>query len=223
VANRETDLHLEQPRSSFGTWIGIVLLFAFFGLAVWAVMGAMPRKDTYEQKRAEARAEKLKKSSEEAKAATETYGWVDKEKGVARVPVHRAMELSVAELAAKKPAPAGPVAPEAAPGGMQTTAPMTPPAGAPQAAPTALPKAVAVEGPGSASAGQPAAAANPPNAPPGTQPGPGATPPGRPSSTTREFQPGAQPTPVQSPPGSPLPVPGTTPGATATATPGGNP
>ena len=29
MANRETELHLEQPRSSFGTWLGIVLLSVF--------------------------------------------------------------------------------------------------------------------------------------------------------------------------------------------------
>jgi hypothetical protein len=140
------------------------------------------------------------------------------------VPVQRAMELTVAELAQRKPAPAGPIGPEGDKAGMQTTAPMTPAAGAaPTASPTASPKAIAVEGPNSESAGQPAAAANPPNAPAGTQPGPNANPPGAPSSTTREFkQGGGQPTPVQSPPGPPLPVPGTTPGATATATPGGD-
>ena len=224
MAKSDTELHLEQPRSSFGTWIGVVLLFAVFGLMVWAVMGAMPRGDRFEQKRAEARAEKLKTTTEEHKKALDGYGWVDKEKGVVRVPVQRAMELTVAELAQRKPAPAGPIGPEGDKAGMQTTAPMTPAAGAaPTASPTASPKAIAVEGPNSESAGQPAAAANPPNAPAGTQPGPNANPPGAPSSTTREFkQGGGQPTPVQSPPGPPLPVPGTTPGATATATPGGD-
>jgi hypothetical protein len=224
VARPDTDLHLEQPRSSFGTWIGVVLLFALFGLIVWAVMGAMPRSDRFEQKRAQARTEKLKTSHEEHKKALEGYGWVDKEKGVVRVPVQRAMELTVAELAQRKPAPAGPVGPEGDKAGMQTTAPILPaPGAAPQAAPTTSPKAIAVEGPGSESAGQAAAAANPPNAPPGTQPGPGASPPPAPSSKTREFQQNVEPTPVQSPPGPPLPVPGTTPGATATATPGGRP
>lgn len=224
MANPDTELHLEQPRSSFGTWIGVVLLFAVFGLLVWAVMGAMPRGDRFEQKRAEARAEKLKTTTEEHKKALGGYGWVDKEKGIVRVPVQRAMELAVAELAQRKPAPAGPVGPEGDKVGMQATAPLTPaPGAAPQAAPTASPKAIAVEGPDSESAGQAAAAANPPNAPAGSQPGASASPPGAPSSTTREFQRGGgEPTPVQSPPGPPLPVPGTTPGATATATPGGN-
>jgi hypothetical protein len=227
VATPENKIHIEQPRSSFGAWIGILLLFCVFGLFVWAVMGAMPRTDTYERKRAEARAEKLKKAREESKTAVESYGWVDKDKGVVRVPVKRAMELAVAELAQKKPAPAGPAGPEGDKAGMQVTAPMTPaPGAAPQTAapPTSSPKAVAHEGPGSQSDGQPAAAANPAGAPAGSQPGPSTSPPPPPSSGAREFQRGGgEPTPVQSPPGPALPVPGTTPGASATATPGEKP
>ena len=223
MATNDKEPHFEQPRSSFGTWVGIVLLFGVFGLFVWALMGAIPRGTDYEQTRAAARTEKLKKATEEAKAATDGYGWVDKDKGIVRVPVRRAMELSVAELAQKKPAPAGPLPPEGEKAGMQVTAPIVPAPGAPQAAPTASPKAIAVEGPDSEIAGQAAASANPPNAPAGSQPGPSTKPPGAPSSTTREFQKGGgEPTPVQSPPGPPLPAPGTTPGASATATPGGN-
>lgn len=212
MANTETELHFEQPRSGFGTWLGIVLLFAVFGLFVWVVMAAMPHGDDYEAKRSKGRAEKLKTAGEEDKKALETYGWVDKEKGIVRVPVRRAMELGVTELAQRKPAPAGPLPPEGDKAGMQTTAPMAPAPGAPpQAAPTASPKAIAVEGKDSESAGQPAAAANPPPAPPGSQPGPKDRPPPPPSSTTREFHGNALPSPVPSAPGTPLPVPGKTP------------
>nr|MBA2742703.1 hypothetical protein [Chthoniobacterales bacterium] len=82
------DLTFEQPRSVFGTWLGIVLLFAFFALLVWAVMGAMPRSDDYEQKRATARLEKLKTAGEEWNTALHGYSWIDKDKGVVRLPVH---------------------------------------------------------------------------------------------------------------------------------------
>ena len=50
----------------FRTWIGVVLLFVVFGLFVWVVLGAIPRGDTYEEKRAKARMEKLKALHEEA-------------------------------------------------------------------------------------------------------------------------------------------------------------
>src|SRR6202022_4539206 len=91
-----------------------VLLFVLFGVIVLAVVGPAPRGDTYEQKRAKAREEKLKAARDEETKTLTTYGWIDKNKGVARIPITRAMELTVAELARKKPAPAGPIAtPEA--------------------------------------------------------------------------------------------------------------
>ena len=202
----------------FSTWVGVVLLFAVFGLFVWVVMGAMPRGDSYEEKRAKARMEKLKTAAEEAKAPN-AYGWVDKEKGVVRMPVSRAMELSVAELAQKKPAPANPIATPAPDqgAGPQAGAPTGPaPASAalPAQGPAATPTATSVKGPESEIRGQPAAAANPPAAPPGTQPGPASTPGATPLAGAAQPRPGVgQPsaTPVQSPPGTPLPVRGKTP------------
>lgn len=119
----------------------MVLLFAVFGLFVWVVVGAMPRGDKYEEKRAAARVEKLKTASEEATASLHSYAWVEKEKGVARIPIERAMELTTAELAQKKPAPAGPIATPAViatPPTAPAAAPAT--AAAPAAAPTTAPK-----------------------------------------------------------------------------------
>ena len=177
MANSETELHIQQPRSSLGTWLGIVLMFGIVALFVWTVIGALPRGNNYEDKRAQARLEKLKTAHEEWKPL-ETYGWVDKEKGVVRIPIQRAMELSLADLAQRKPAPAGPIAP-ANPPGAQTTAPATPPAGAPApAAPAVSPKPATVSGPGSEAGGQPTPVQSPPGSPlPVTVPGitPGAT------------------------------------------------
>ena len=214
----DPEFSFQQPRSMFGTWVGIVLLFAIFGLFVWVVMGAMPRGDDYEQKRAAARMEKLKTTKEEAATALQKYGWVDKTAGVARLPIRRAMELSVAELAQKKPVPANPIATEPAQPGPQAGAPVAPPAStvppSAAAAAAAPPKATSIMGKDSENRGQAAATSNPPNAPPGTQPGPNATPAASPPSGASRPQPGAgQPTatPVQSPAGTPLPVRGKTP------------
>ncbi|HSS15620.1 MAG TPA: hypothetical protein VLQ29_01395, partial [Candidatus Dormibacteraeota bacterium] len=69
-----------------------------------------PRGSDYEETRAKKRVENLKTLRDEADKALTTYGWIDKNKGVARVPIGRAMELTVAELAKQKPAPAGPIA-----------------------------------------------------------------------------------------------------------------
>jgi hypothetical protein len=107
-----------------------VLLFTLFGVIVLAVIGPGPRGSDYEETRAKKRMENLKTSREEAAKALTTYGWIDKNKGVARIPIDRAMELTVAELAQQKPAPAGPIA---APEPQAAAAPASPaPAGSPQ-------------------------------------------------------------------------------------------
>lgn len=166
MADPESLREIAHSRVPFSTWVGVVLLFALFGLIVLATIGPAPRGDAYEQKRAKAREEKLKALHEEDAKALATYGWIDKTKGVARVPIDRAMELTVAELARKKPAPANPIAtPEpqasAAPTGAAGPTP------APTASPTATgtPKATSVAGPSSEARGQPAAAVKPPPAP----------------------------------------------------------
>src|ERR1700730_1406609 len=165
---------IARTRAPLSTWFGVVLLFALFGIIVLTVIGPSPRGDTYEQKRATTRVEKLKAVQEEAKSLT-SYGWIDKNKGVARIPIERAMELTVAELAQKKPTVAGPISTPPVQG---ATAPATPsPSPAPSASPTSsgTPKPTSVAGPKSEAANQPAAAINPPPAPPGTQPGAAAT------------------------------------------------
>ncbi len=213
MATNEPNISFEQPRSTIGTWIGIVLLFAIFGVFVWVVMGAMPRGDNYEQKRSQARLEKLKTAREEYAKASEGYGWVDKEKGVARIPVQRAKEVALTELAQRKPMPANPIDPAAGDKvGQQATAPMAPSPG-PVATPAAetTPKATAITGKDSENRGQPAAANNPPDAAPGTQPGANATPAASPPGGSSEARPGTGdpgPTPVQQAPGPNLPVRG---------------
>lgn len=195
----------------FSTWLGVILLFIFFGLLTTVVFAIMPRGSSYEDKRAQTRAEKLKTARDESAKALDTYAWVDKTKGTARVPISRAMELTLADLRTKKPAPANPIAPAdlqnpATQSG--AAAPSPAPAAAPQA--SASPKPKEVEGHDSMNRGQPAGAANPPAAPPGTQPGPKATPAASPPAPAAQPQTGGSPlpTPVQSAPGTPLPVPG---------------
>jgi hypothetical protein len=134
MADAESLRQTAQSRAPFSTWLGVVLLFALFGVIVLAVIGPSPRGDDYEQKRAKAREEKLKIAREEDAKALSSYGWIDKNKGVARIPVARAMELTLVELAQRKPEPAGPIAtPEPAAPGAGTGA------AAPSASPTAAP------------------------------------------------------------------------------------
>src|SRR5436190_7513032 len=198
-----------QSAPPFSTWLGVVLLFALFGAIVVAVIGPSPRGDTYEQMRAEARAKKLKDACDEDVKALTTYAWVDKNKGTVRLPIDRAMELTVADLANKKPAPAYAIAvPEssAAPGGTAAASPA--PSASPQSSGT--PKPTSVAGPNSEARGQPAAAVNPPAVQPSTQPGASASPAASPKSSVGV--PAALPsaTPSATPPSSPLPARGAT-------------
>jgi hypothetical protein len=198
-----------QSPAPFSTWVGVVLLFALFGAIVVAVMGPTPRGDNYEQTRAEARAKKLKDARDEESKALTSYAWIDKNKGTVRLPINRAMELTVADLANKKPAAAYAIAsPEssAAPGGAAAATPA--PSPSPQSSGT--PKPTSVAGPNSEARGQPAAAVNPPAVQPSTQPGASASPAASPKSSAAV--PAASPSgaPSATPPGSPLPVRGAT-------------
>jgi hypothetical protein len=130
MADTESLRQVVHSRAPLSTWLGIVLLFTLFGVIVLAVIGPGPRGSDYEETRAKKRMENLKTAREEAAKALTTYGWIDKNKGVARIPIDRAMELTVAELAQQKPAPAGPIA---APEPQAAAAPASPaPAGSPQ-------------------------------------------------------------------------------------------
>src|SRR6266481_2538970 len=115
-----------QSPAPFSTWVGVVLLFALFGAIAVAIIGPAPRGDSYEKMRAEARAKKLKDARDEDAKALTMYSWVDKNKGTVRLPIERAMELTVADLANKTPASAYAIeAPEssAAPGGVAPASP----------------------------------------------------------------------------------------------------
>src|ERR1051325_7917231 len=103
---RSTD-SITDSRASFSTWLGVVCLFVLFGLIVLAVIGPSPRTSDYEEMRAKKRMERLKALHEETQKDLTTYAWVDRYKGVARIPIDRAMEITVADLAQKKPAAAG--------------------------------------------------------------------------------------------------------------------
>jgi len=141
MADPESLSQIAHSRAPLSTWLGVVLLFALFGVIVLAIIGPMPRGSDYEEMRAKKRMEQLKTLREEAEKELTTYAWINKNKGVARIPISRAMELTVADLAQKKPAPAGPIATPA----VETSpaAPAPPPAagspkpGAAQPAPSA--------------------------------------------------------------------------------------
>src|SRR5437667_820526 len=110
MADTQSARSIAYTRAPFSTWLGIVCLFVLFGVIVLAVVGPSPRGTDYEETRAKKRIEQLKTLREENQKELATYAWVDKNKGVARNPIYHAMELTVAYLSQKTPAPAGPIA-----------------------------------------------------------------------------------------------------------------
>ena len=158
MAETQSAHSIAYSRAPFSTWLGIVCLFVLFGLIVLAVIGPSPRTSDYEETRAKKRMEKLKALHEESQKELTTYAWVDKNKGVARIPIDRAMEVTVADLAQKSPRqpvrslrrPA-----QAAPAGA-SPAPPAAPQGA--AVSSSLAEAAAKAGPPSAGAASPSPA-----------------------------------------------------------------
>jgi len=202
-----------QPRGMFSTWLGVVLLFAFFGLLALVILKAAPRGSDYEKKRAEARAKKLEEAQKEYLNTLTTYGWVDKNKGVVRIPINEAMQIMLVELPDKKPKAAGPIA-AASPAASPASAGASPSASAsptPAADISTTPKPTSVSGQNSEAHNQPAAAVNPPPAPPNTQPGPNSSPAA--TAPPAPAKPQTNPSPTTSPAaaGTPLPVRGKTP------------
>jgi hypothetical protein len=164
MADTQSAPSIAYTRAPFSTWLGIVCLFVLFGLIVLAVIGPSPRTSDYEETRAKKRMEKLKTLHEESQKELTTYAWVDKNKGVARIPIDRAMEVTVTDLAQKKPAPAGPITTPAAQAAPAGTSPAP-----------AAPQGAAVSSPPSAIAASPSPATQPsPQAP--ASPAPAMTP-----------------------------------------------
>jgi hypothetical protein len=158
MADTESLRHIAHSRAPLSTWLGVVLLFALFGVIVLAIIGPMPRGSDYEETRAKKRMENLKTAQEDAEKALTTYAWVDKNKGVVRIPISRAMELTTTDLAQKKPVAAGPIATpppaQASPAG----------AGSPAASPApAASKPGATQAAGSPSVSVPSGSASPPS------------------------------------------------------------
>ena len=126
MAEPESLRHIARSRAPLSTWLGVVLLFALFGVIVLAIIGPSPRGSNYEETRAKKRMENLKTSREDADKALNSYAWIDKNKGLVRIPIGRAMEVTIAQLAQQKPAAAGPIATP------ETQAASPAPAGSPQ-------------------------------------------------------------------------------------------
>ena len=115
-----------QPKPLWRIVAGGMVLLLLFVLAVKLLTGLAPAPDE-DAARAAERAKAYADLQAENAKRLETYAWVDKAKGTVQIPIDRAMDLAIAELNSRQPAPAGPIAtpapsPEASPAASPSTA-----------------------------------------------------------------------------------------------------
>ncbi len=146
-ANAKTaDRHKKSIWPMFFLTLAMFALFAVVGRTLLSI-GNRGLIDE-ETVRAKERRDILVKVKLDNNSLISNYAWVDREKGVVRIPLSRAVELTTARLAAQgEPKPAAPVDPSVSlesivkPGGLAVPAPTPPPFAAPQPAATAAPEA----------------------------------------------------------------------------------
>ncbi len=122
-------------------FIGTFVLFVLFAVFVQWMLNSGDRESFDEEAiRAKERYDILKKINDENAGLTTGYAWADRAKGTERIPLDRAMEMTVAKLSAQgDPRPAGAIDPNiplgsaVKPGGLAAPQPTPPPFNAPAA------------------------------------------------------------------------------------------
>src|SRR5437879_4013408 len=100
----------------FRTFVVTIAGFLLFGVLTAWVLKSIKIEDI-DVKRGEDRAKnltELRKADDEV-LNSDNYVWIDKSKGVVRLPLKRALELTATELATKKPREAGLIPPSPSP------------------------------------------------------------------------------------------------------------
>jgi len=102
----ESSSSLSQRRHPYlpGLWLAIGFLALASVTFMLRPFGVTPQ--TVTESAAKIRIEKLKKTQEEQQKLATTFGWVEKDKGVAHIPIEKAMQLTVATLRLNPPHPA---------------------------------------------------------------------------------------------------------------------
>ncbi len=177
---------MAQPKKAR---FGFPYLWTLLGFALVAGLALLQRpgggESSYDEKRKQERLHRLSALQKEEAIALTTYGWVNKEKGIVRVPVETAMQLALNDLQNRKatateikaedistslvppylqpaaPAEAAPAADAATPAAEAAPASEAAPAGAGEAAPAAAatPETPAAPAPEAPAAPAPEAAA----------------------------------------------------------------
>ena len=94
-----------RTSNAFLVFIGsLAALVLVAGILTWRI-AVGPKPQDLDAKRAASRVAAREKLDKEASELLSTEGWVDKAKGVVRMPVANVYTATIAELKAKKPAP----------------------------------------------------------------------------------------------------------------------
>lgn len=92
----------DSSRSSWKQSIILMVGLLIFGVLSWTIWkGSWKKESSYDVKRAAQRAERLKILREEEQKILTTSDWVDKEAGIGRVPIKRAMKIALEQLPQK--------------------------------------------------------------------------------------------------------------------------
>lgn len=123
---------------SFGPGLlGAILLFCGFAVVAWILFRCVAPVQTYEEKRAQGRREKV--AAINAEAREKLYGppkWIDKAKGTVQLPIDLAMQLVIDDYRQKPVQPSQVKVDNPYPAGLQMPAavpsvPSVPPAASP--------------------------------------------------------------------------------------------
>ncbi len=158
--------------------IALVALLVFVGLGL-VLLHRPAALDRLDEERAGVRSAKLVALRLQEDEALHRSGWIDRERGIARIPIDDAIPLAAQRLATKSPRPAGliqPLPPAAAPAAdapapapagttQQSTAPAVSPPTAQAPAPVAAPAPSTPAAPPATPAAMPAAAPTSPATP----------------------------------------------------------
>jgi hypothetical protein len=99
----------QSSRFSVSTVVTILVLLLLFAGLVWFVTYQRESIAASEPGRRALRLKNLNDLNTENQKALTSYRWIDKGKGVVGIPIDRAMELEVADLATNHPHAAGPI------------------------------------------------------------------------------------------------------------------
>jgi hypothetical protein len=99
----------QSPRFSVSTVVTILALLLLFAGLVWFVAYQRESISVSEPGRSELRLKNLSDLNTENQKTLTSYRWIDKGKGIVGIPIDRAMELEIPDLAANHPHAAGPI------------------------------------------------------------------------------------------------------------------